>query len=352
MKRIMATIMAVTMMIGLLAGCGNDAPAKDGEGKKETKRIAMISDPVGVNPFLTQVVDQLKAMKESDEYNIEYSVIECSDDTAWGENIRASVEEGYDLIIGVGWQAADPLAAVAKQFPDKAQYVCIDTVCDADNVKSYIFKPEEAAFLIGAIAASIAEEQGQPMGPFGGVHVNPGEGSWPWRYGYMAGAREINPELQLTDFIFNYTKSYTDAPLAKELALQQAAQNCVFINAASAVADYGTFEAAMEKQFYTSGQDADMTTPDNPYIVTTQVKYTGKVTEMAVKEFLEGGIQPGVVELGLKEGAVGAVYITDDGINPRSEVLSDQIVDHVKELAEKIVSGELEVKLPNEADYK
>ena len=74
--------------------------------------------------------------------------------------------------------------------------------------------------------------------------------------------------------------------MAKELALQQAAQGCVFINAASAVADQGTFEAALEKGFYISGQDADQTRPDNPYIITTQVKYTGVVTEMILKDVL------------------------------------------------------------------
>lgn len=354
MKKVLSIVLAAALTLTLFVGCGSKAPATSGGATQEkAKKIAMICDPVGVNPFLTQIVDKLKEMKESKEYNIDYSVIECADDTAWGENIRASVEEGYDLILGVGWQVADPLKAVAEQFPDKAQYVCIDTVCDAANVKSYIFKPQEAAYLIGAIAASVSADLGKPNGPFGGVHANPGEGSFEWRYGYMEGARAINPDLKLSDFIFNYTKSYTDAPIAKELANQQAAKGCVFINAASAVADFGTFEAAKEKGFYTSGQDADQTTPDNKNIITTQVKYTGVVTEMAVKEFLSTGIKPGTVALGLKDGAVGAIYITDDGVNPRNtEILTDEIVAKVKALAEKIKSGEIVVEVPLEADYK
>jgi basic membrane protein A len=266
---------------------------------------------------------------------MEYSVIECADDTAWSENIRASVEEGYDLILVVGWQGADPLNEVATQFPDKAQYVLIDTVCDNPNVKSYIFKPQEAAYLIGVIAGMVSADAGKPNGPYGGVHANPGQGSFEWRYGYMEGIKSVNPEVTNDDFIFNYTKSYTDAPLAKELALQQAAQGCVFINAASAVADFGTFEAAQEKGFYTSGQNYDRTSPDNPYILTTQVKYTGIVTEMIIDEFFSTGIQPGVVSLGLKEGVVSATYITDDGVNPRNtKVLTDEIVAKAREAAD------------------
>ncbi len=363
MKRFLALILSVLMIATLVAGCGGNSastppPASEAATGSDAptatpKRIAMISDPVGTNPFLTQVENKLAEMKAAGTYAFDYSVIECADTAAWAENIRASVEEGYDLIIAVGWQAADPLKEVANMFPDKAQYVCIDTVVDSPYVKSYTFKAQEAAFLIGAIAASVSADAGKPDGPFGGVHANPGAGSWEWRYGYMAGARAINPDLKLENFLFNYTKSYTDAPVAKELALQQAAQGCVFINAASAVADNGTFEAAKEKGFYTSGQDADQTTADNPYILTTQVKYTGVVTEYAVKEFFEGGIQPGSVALGLKDGVVGAVYITDDGTNPRNkEVLTDEIVAKVRDLADKIKSGEIDLStLPLEEEY-
>ncbi|MEG1782067.1 MAG: BMP family ABC transporter substrate-binding protein [Oscillospiraceae bacterium] len=352
MKKVISLVLALALSLSVFTAC---APkAKDDVNAVTPKKIAMICDPVGVNPFLTQVKDKLEEMSKDPAYSFTYSVMECSDDTAWGENVRASVEEGYDLILGVGWQVATPLAEVAKQFPDKAQYVCIDTVCDAENVKSYIFKPQEAAYLIGAVAALVSADAGKPVGPFGGVHANPGEGSFEWRYGYMEGAKAINPDIKTSDFIFNYTKSYTDAPIAKELATQQAAQGCFFINAASAVADFGTFEAAKEKGFYTSGQDADQTSPDNKNILTTQVKYTGVVTEMAIKEFFsEGGIVPGTVSLGLKDGAVGAIYITDDGVNPRNtEILTDEIVAKVKALADKIIAGEIVVTVPLEEDYK
>ena len=243
-------VLVCTMLLTSIASAADDV-----------KKVAIILDPVGVNPFLTQVVDKFAEVKAAGTYPMDYSVIECADDTAWAENIRASVEEGYDLILVVGWQGADPLNEVATQFPDKAQYVIIDTVCDNPNVKSYIFKPQEAAYLIGIVAAMVSADAGKPEGPFGGVHANPGQGSFEWRYGYMEGIKSINPKVTNDDFIFNYTKSYTDAPTAKELALQQAAQGCVFINAASAVADFGTFEAALEKGFYTSGQDFDRTSP-------------------------------------------------------------------------------------------
>lgn len=349
MRNLLFIVLALTLA---LAGCGDKAAKGSGEDTAAPKKIALVLDPVGTNPFLTQMVDKLAEMKEAGEDPFEYSVIECSDSAAWGENIRAAVEEGYDFVCVAGWQGADPLNEVATMFPDAAQYAIIDVICDNPKVKSYIFKPAEAAYLIGAIAALVSADAGQPNGPFGAVHANPSQSGFEWQFGYMEGARAINPNLKMDDFLFNYTRSYTDAVLAKELALQQAAQNCVFINAASAVADFGTFEAAKEKGFYTSGQDADRTNPDNPYILTTQVKYTGMVMEMAVKEFFETGIQPGVASFGLVEGVVGATYITDDGVNPRNtEVLTDEIVAKVRDLADKIKSGEIVLDVPLKENY-
>lgn len=353
MRKLSITMLVFAGMVSWFSSCTRNDEKVEGTAAGESPRkIALVLDPVGINPFLTQMVDKLAEMKAAGKYDFEYSVIESPDSAAWGENIRAGVEEGYDLIIAAGWQGADPLDAVADQFPDAAQYVMIDVICDNPKVKSYIFKPAEGAYLIGAVAALVSADAGRPEGPFGGVHANPGQGSFEWRYGYMEGARAVNPNLGMDDFLFNYTQSYTDAALAKELALQQAAQNAVFINAASAVADFGTFEAAAEKGFYTSGQDADRTNPDNPYILTTQVKYTGVVIEMAVAEFFDTGIRPGVESFGLVEGVIGATYITDDGTNPRNkDILTDEIVDKVRSLAEAIKSGDIVVEVPLEEEY-
>lgn len=345
MKKSFKIVVCLIVALSVLAGVGSVAA-------DDIKRIALITDPVGVNPFFTQIIEKLDALKEAGTYPMDYQLMECSDMTAWAENVRAAVEEGYDMIMAVGWQGADPMNEVAGMFPDRAQYVLVDTICDNPNVKSVIFKPQEAAYLIGVIAGMVSADAGKPNGPFGGVHANPGQGSFEWRYGYMEGVKSVNPDVTTKDFIFNYTKSYTDAPTAKELALQQAAQGCVFINAASAVADFGTFEAALEKGFYTSGQDFDRTSPDNPYIITTQVKYTSIATEMILDELFNTGIQPGIMALGLKEGVVGATYITDDGVNPRNtEVLTDEIVAAAKEAAEKIRSGEIVLEVPLEDEY-
>ena len=369
MKKYLALILSALLVVSLLAACGDasgtpDQPAaptpepgveaaQTPEDPERVYRIAAIMNQVGVNPFLTQVVDELAAIYASGQFPMEYRVMEFTDVAMAGEHVRAAVEEGFDLIINVGFQAADAMAEVSQMFPDRATYVNIDIAVDSPYVKSVLFTTSESAYLVGIIAGMVAADMGAPMGPFGAVHANPGQGGFHWRYGYMRGVMSVNPDVTLDDFLINFTRSFSDAPLAKELALQQAAQGAVFINAASAVADFGTFEAALETgSFFTSGQDADRTTPDNPYILSTQLKYTGKATRMVIEAFFNEGITPGIVRWGIAEGGVGASNITSPGFYRNYEVLTDEIVARAQQAAEDIRAGRIVLyPVPLEEDF-
>lgn len=377
MKRILALLLCAVLAVGMLASCADPAPdPTPGPGQADPApapgsdtepdpapdtgtepdriyRVAAIMNEVGVNPFLTQIVDELEAIYASGEFPMEYTIIEFGDVGAAAENIRAAVEEGFDLIINVGFQGADALAEVSQMFPDRATYVNIDIEVDSPYVLSILFTVSESAYLIGVVAAMVAADMGHPMGPFGAIHANPGQGSFHWRYGFIRGVQSVNPDVTPDDFVFNFTRSFTDATIAKELALQQAAQGVVFINAASAVADFGTFEAALETgTFFTSGQDIDRTTADNPQILANQLKNTGMATRLVIERFFNEGIEPGIIRWGLAEGGVGASNITAPGNFRNTEVLTDEIIAAAQAAVEDIIAGRVSVyPVPLEADF-
>lgn len=375
MKRLLAVLLAATTTASMLAGCGGTKPAAGsssagdpastapesaasqegtasasspeaaGTAAKDAKdtKVILICDPIGTNPFLTQMQVGLTDM-ETKYAGLTTSIVECQDAGVWEDNIRAAVQEENDLIVVAGGQGADALNAVAAEFPGDASYVLIDASIDNPNVKSVTFKEQEGAYLIGMIAGLV-----NPNDKFGAVHANEGQSSYKWRWAYMEGVKAVRPEATKDNFVFNFTNSYTDAAKAKEFALQQAAAGCGFINAASAVADFGTFEAAKEKQFYTSGQDQDRTDANNPYIITTQIKDTSVVIDHIVTEYMENTLTMDTVAYGVKEGVIGALYITHEGKNPRNaEVLTDDIVAQVKAAADKISAGEIVLEVPME----
>lgn len=354
MKRKIALLLAVLMLATTITACGNktgnekaNANAGKAESGEAKKKIALVTDPAGTQVFVLNMIAGLKDAAE--ELGFEPIVVECADAAAFEENTRALVEEKVDLIIGGGWPSGEAINKIASEFPGGAKYALIDSEVEAENVKCISFREQEGAYLIGMIAAMVTEPDEQF---FGGVHVNQGVGSWKWRYGFMEGAKSIKPDSK---FVFNYTGSFNEPAKAKEFAIQQYEQGARFINAAAAGGDKGVFEAALEKGFYTSGQDIDLTNPDNKYIVSSQIKDSYATVQYLVKQFMEQGDnwKSDNEEWGLEEGTIGAVYVTHESKNPRSDRLTDEDIAKLKEAAEKIKSGELDLKtLPKEEDYK
>lgn len=355
MKKAFALFLALVLSMSLMTACGSkkeETPAAAPEGGEtsgealpgEGMKIALVCDKVGTQVFLTQMVDALNEAAE--KYGFEPTVAECADSAAFEDNMRALVAEDYDLIIGGGWQAGDAINKLANEYPDAADYALIDSEVEAENVKCISYREQEGAYLIGMLAALTTDGESHM---YGAVHVNEGPGSWKWRYGYMEGVKSIDPDAQ---FVFNYTASYSDPAKAKELAIQQYEQGCVFINSAAAGGDSGTFEAAKEKGFYTSGQDVDLTDPNNPYIVTSQIKDTYQTVWTLIDEYFSDNYSVENSVWGVTEGTIGAVYVTHETENPRSERLTDDEIAQVKDAAAKIASGELNLAdYPSEEEY-
>lgn len=353
MKKSIALVLSLVMLLALLVGCGTKStePAAESAAPVASSealpgagmKIALVCDKVGTQVFLLQMVKGLKEAAE--KYGFEYTVAECADSAAYEDNIRGLVAENYNLIIGGGWQAGDTLNKVATEFPDACDYALIDSEIEAENVKCISYREQEGAYLIGMIAALTTDGESHT---YGAVHCFEGPGSWKWRYGYMEGVLSQDPDAK---FVFNYVGSYSDPAKAKELAIQQFEQGCLFINSAAAGGDSGTFEAAKEKGFYTSGQDVDLTDPANPYIVSSQIKDTYATMKNLIDLYFSGWNTDDEV-WGLSDGTIGAVYVTHDSPNPRSERLSDADIALLKQAAEDIRSGKLDLTtMPTEEEY-
>jgi len=122
MKKTLALILALAMSLSLLTACGSkeetpaeETPAEGGETAGlpgEGMKIALVCDKVGTNMFLVQMVNALNEAAET--YGYEPYVVECADTAAFEDNIRALAVEEYDLIIGGGWAAGDPMNKVAN----------------------------------------------------------------------------------------------------------------------------------------------------------------------------------------------------------------------------------------------
>lgn len=346
MKKLIACLLATLMTLSLTACGGNDEQGDNGDNSNANHRIALISDTIGTEQFILQAYNEMKALSE--EYGFEWSSIECADTAQWKENAEAASNEGYDLIVGIGWQAADPFAEQAELHPE-IHYVVIDTTCSNENVTSIGFKEWEGAYVLGVMMATAFPEETQ----FGYISSFQTQATYKYRYGYSEGVLSVTPTAK---FMYNFINSYQDTALAYEYALQQQAAGCtVIMGGAAASANAGIYQAALElagqgKTIYTTGLSVDQTTSENPYILGGLLKNTGACTRSVVEQFLKGELKGGSQLLGLKENAFGVVYVTTDGENYRNEeIITDEVIEAGKACAEKIISGQLVIEVPEES---
>ncbi|MCG8580811.1 MAG: BMP family ABC transporter substrate-binding protein [Bacteroidales bacterium] len=364
MKRTLLIMVAVMMMLALLVGCkagdtsdapdATDAPnatdagdatddgdatdageaAKPGEGMK----VALVTDVAGNNPFILAMANAVRDL--ADRYGYEPVVVECIDNTGFEDNMRALLVEDVDLLIGGGWKAGEPINKISLESPDATAYSLIDSMVESEHVKCISYREQEGCYLLGQMMALAADDD---ENVFGRVGVSQSASAWKWAWGMIEGIKSIKPDAT---FIHNFTESYVDSVKAKEFALQQHSQGTKSIAGHCAGGMYGVFEAALEKEFYTSGVDTDVTTPDNPYIMTSVIKDTYNSTAYVIDAFFSGWDTENEV-LGLAEGGIGLVHVTHEGNGPLHPNLTEEDIEQLRETAEQIADGTHEIDFTN-----
>ncbi|MGL4736606.1 MAG: BMP family lipoprotein [Cellulosilyticaceae bacterium] len=347
MKKLSVCLLAIIMMLSALVGCGSTdsaAGVTDGESKL---KVALISDTIGTEQFILQAYNKVKEMAEV--HGFEWTSMECLDTAQWEENTRAASNEGYNLIIGIGWQAADPFSIAAEENPN-IKYAVIDTIASNDKVTSIGFNETEGAYVLGTMIGTAFPNESL----YGYIASFQNQGTYKYRYGFSEGVKAVNPDAK---FMYNYVNSYSDTNLAYEYAMQQKAAGANFImGGISASANTGIYQAAQELEkkgtpIYTTGLSIDQTTQDNPYILGGLLKNTGVCIENIVNDFLGGTLNGGVQILGLKENAFGVVHVTTETANYlNSDIMTAEAVEAGKAVADQIIAGDLVVEAPEESN--
>lgn len=264
----------------------------------------VIPKAVDGNPYFEQMTDGL--MRAEREFGLKARVVEAGNDGEIEEILRDAVLAGTDLVIAASFESEDDLRKVAADYPDRA-FAIIDGVVDMPNVRSVVFRDEEASYLLGAAAGLITKSHIVGIVGVDDIPLIRARAG-----GFEAGLMRTNPQATL---LIDYVGSFADPDRAKALALQQHAAGADFIAAISALGDPGVFAAAKEQGFYTAGQDIDYTAADPRHILLSQLKDTGFAVHRTIRDFISGAEQGdfrfGIVEYGLKDGAVDLVYVDE-----------------------------------------
>ena len=155
------------------------------------------------------------------------------------ENFRQYGAQGYDLVIGHGFEFQDAAVRVAPEFP-RTLYVTTSGNQVRENVAGMTFSFEEASYLAGLVAG--ATTHSGVIGVIGGTELPPVHASF---QAFEQGVHATRPQARV---LTSYIGSWDDVSAGKEQALAQIARGADVIFQNADAAGLGVFQAARERE--------------------------------------------------------------------------------------------------------
>lgn len=329
-KNLMAAAIAI-------ATAGTAAYAQD-------KTIVYVTpNPIGNNPFLVMGRDGAEAAGAAIGATV--ATYESDAPQAMLENLYAAASEGADIVVAISFSAVDGVMEVAPSAPD-TQFLLVDACPYGDrpaNVHCAVFREHESSYLMGAIAALTT--QTNTVGVIGPIDI-------PFMHrftdGFAAGAKHINPDIQVETRWVGGQNPFSDPVRAKEQALTLNAAGADVIYSAAAGGSFGVFEAAAENDFKTLAVDANLcgVAPGTMYDVA--LKRVDQAILQSI-EAIEAGTEGHFASYGLAEGGMSAMAVLggDELANSGCLIAEDaDLTAQIQALSQQIISGEIMVDDP------
>ena len=273
------------------------------------------------------------AEKFKAETKMSYAEFEVTNETQFEQAHRRFAQRGQDPIIGVGFNQANPVEKVAKEFP-KVRFTIIDGVVKLPNVQSVLFKEHEGSFLVGLLAI-MASKTGK-VGFVGGMDI-------PlirrFACGYEQGIKFGNPKGELIQNMTGTTPAaWNDPARGGELAKGQFDRGVDVIYAAAGATGNGVLQTAKDRGKLAIGVDSNQNHLHPGTVLTSMVKRVDLATYGSFKAAMDGKWEAGISVLGLKEGGV------DWALDQHNEKLvSPEMKAKVEQAKADIISGKIKV---------
>ncbi len=308
-------VILATLVLFAFVACGQKE-----EGKKGPKVGLVLSiGGLGDGSFNDSAYEGLTRAKE--ELGIDFSYVEPNTPAEIEDYIRDYAENGYDLVITIGFYMVDPLEKVAKDYKD-VKFAIVDGLVEGDNVASLNFSEKEGSFLAGVLAG--LETKSNKVGFIGGLEIPLIKR---FEEGFEMGSKYINPEVEVYNAYVGGGSPFADPVRGKEIALSQNSNGVDIIFHASGASGMGIFEGAKERSYYAIGVDSNQDSLAPGYILSSMLKRIDIVTFEFVKDFLDGDFVKGERVYGIKEGGVALsdMRYTKDKIDEETFVNLDQV---------------------------
>lgn len=324
MKKIISLVLAAVLCFACFAGCG----ASTAEESATPDSMALIlSGPANDQGWNAVAVGGMEATAA--QYNLKTTIMENVEIADMESAYRQLAAEGYDIIVGHGYQFGEPAAKVSSEFPNKF-FMATESASQSENMASYVMACEQGAYIMGILCAGMSESN--IIGVLGGFEQ---PSITKELEAFKLGAKVVNPDIQVLEI---YINSFVDTNLGYEAAMTMIGQGADVIYQVANQAGNGAIKACEEKNVYCCGNSYDQSSIAPAHVLSSTVYNMDQVMLTAVGAMLDGTFKGGVYNLGMDKKVVEiAPYHDLEGKIPQ------EIRDLITDSCAKIISGELEI---------
>ncbi len=294
---------------------------------EELKMGLLVPGSVSEEGWNRIAYNALKGVEE--QLGAKISYVELQQNPASFEKaFRDYASQGYQVILGHGFEFQDAALEVAQDYPD-THFLISSSHVHEGNVIGLDTDTSQPFYLMGVIAAKM----GRKAGLVGGMEIPPIQVAFT---GFKNGARSVNPDFPISEA---YIGNFTDTTAAKEAALSMISAGADFVVPNASGATVGGYQAVAESgpdvRSFSIFSDYTEVAPNN-ILGLYVADYAQGVVEV-VKAIQAGNAPTENVVFGLKDTKVMSFTFRDDG--PVS--VPEDIRAEVKAISDKIAAGEI-----------
>jgi len=298
-----------------------------GSGAKKLKVALILSGPANDQGWNATALEGLQAAEK--EFGVETSKMENVDIADSEAAFRDYAAQGFDLIIGHGYQFGEPAKKVSADFPN-SYFVATEANSQSENMASYVMSCEQAAYLMGMLCAGMSKTK--VIGVVGGFEQ---PSITKELEAFKLGAKEVVPDIKVLEV---YINSFVDASLGKEAAMSMIRQNADVLYHVANQAGTGVIMAAQENGLLACGNSYDQSSIAPDTVMASTVYRMPKVITTAVNQVKTGTFKGGVYHLGFADDVVDIT-----GYGKFEDKIPQDLKDKIAAKKEAIRTGEFVV---------
>src|SRR5438132_306572 len=166
MKRVLAYLVLAAIVAAACGGGGTGGTAGTSPSPGKPIKVGLVTDVGGLNDKSFNQAANTGRLQAEKDLGLQTQVIESKKQEDYVPNLTTFAQQNYDLVIAVGFLMQNAAWKVATQFPN-VKFAIIDgapandkgDTANLPNVANLFFKEQEAGYLVGVIAATMAKNK-------------------------------------------------------------------------------------------------------------------------------------------------------------------------------------------------